>query len=170
MSGFWSSLFGGANSNLSNDISSTAQTAGFATGMGEKNLTAGSNFFNSVLSGDSSKISQALAPEISAAKTRNSQTQKSNTEFGTRSGGTAASNAASSDKLHSDITNLVGNLTGSAASNLMSSGGSLLNTGLSATGMNADLSQTQMKNWEDSIFGKGITTAAAAGEAMALGA
>ena len=169
MGSFFSSLFGGQNKSLSTDMGTTNQVAGFSTGMGEKNLTAGSNFENAILSGDSSKQSQALAPEISAAKTSNSQTQKTNTEMGTRSGGTAATNAASSDKLHSDITNLIGSLTGGAASSLMSSGGSLLGTGLQATQQNEQYSQQQMANWSASILGKGITGAAQAGEAFATG-
>ena len=60
------------------------QIGGFATQTGEGNITAGSDFMRAITSGDSSKISQALAPEISSAKTRNCQTQKSNAEFGTR--------------------------------------------------------------------------------------
>lgn len=87
----------------------------------------------SILSGDPSKITQALAPQISAEKKSVQQDQKSNAEMGTRSGGTAASTAASADKVHSDITSLVGQLTGNAASGLTSAGEGLLGTGTSAT-------------------------------------
>jgi hypothetical protein len=162
-------LFGGKDSNLNTDIGATGQLAGWATGQGEKNLTTGSNFMNSIVSGDSSKINQALAPEISAAKKSASQTTKGNTIFGTRSGGTAASNAATTDKLHSDITNLIGSLTGNAASTLMSAGSNELSQGAAAYSQNADLSAQRMKNWSDSILGRGITTGVAAAESYALG-
>jgi hypothetical protein len=120
------------------------------------------------VSGDATKTSQVLAPVISAAKVSNAQTQKSNTEMGTRSGGTAASNNASSDKLHSDITNLTGSLTGKAADTLLSSGSSLLGTGLQATGMNEEFSQQRMENWSNSILGLGVTKGAGFAEGLGL--
>lgn len=168
--GFWDSLFGGANSSLSSDMAKTKQVGDFSTGMGESNLTAGSNFFKSILSGDASKQAQVLAPAISSAKTQASQDNKKNAIFGTRSGGTAAASSATDDKVHSDITNLIGNLTGGAASNLTSTGGNLLSTGLSATGQNAEMSQQQMENWANSILGLGTTKAAGAAEGAAIGA
>jgi hypothetical protein len=167
---FFSALFGGKNDVLSSDIGKMGQIGGFATDTGEKNVTAGSDFMRALTSGDASKISQTLAPDISAAKTSNQQNQKTATEMGTRSGGTAASNAASSDKLHSDITNLTGSLTGNAASSLLSSGSTLLNQGESATGAEAELSQERYQNWMDSILGLGITKSAAAGMSAGLGA
>ena len=145
------------------------QIGGFATGVGEGNITAGSDFNRAIVSGDATKTSQALAPVISAAKVSNAQTQKSNTEMGTRSGGTAATNAASSDKTHSDITNLIGSLTGKSADNLLSSGSSLLSQGASSTSAEAGLSQERMQNWSDSILGKGLTSGAAFAESYGLG-
>ena len=121
------------------------------------------------MSGDASKQMQTLAPEISAAKTSNQQSQKTATEMGTRSGGTAASNNASSDKLHSDITNMIGSLTGGAASSLASLGSSEMSTGLGALGQEQAATAERMKNWSDSILGRGITTAVSAAETYALG-
>ena len=143
--------------------------AGNLSGQGQKYTNQAGDFFSSLVSGDAGKISQAWAPQISAAKTANQQSQKSNTEMGTRSGGTAATNAASSDKLHSDITNMVGSLTGGAAGSLASLGTNLTSQGLSAYGQNADLSAQRLKNWSDSILGLGVTKAAGAAEGMALG-
>ncbi len=168
--GWWSSLFTGSNPTLSSDMNKTGSSADFSTGMGEKNLTSSSKFFNDILSGDSSKQSQALAPEIGAAKTSAAQTNKTNAEFGTRSGGTAASTAATNDKVHSDITGMVGNLTGTAANSLASSGSNLISQGMQGYKQQADMSQDQLENWSNSIFGKGITTAVSAAETMALGA
>ena len=169
MGSFFSALFGGQSKNLDSNIAKTGQVADFATSLGESNATAGSDFNKAIVSGDASKISQALAPTISAAKTSNQQTQKTNTEMGTRSGGTAASNAASSDKLHSDITNLTGSLTGKAADTLLSSGSTFLNQGEAANMDNAKLGQQQYQNWMDSIAGKGITMASSAAESYGLG-
>ena len=169
MGSFFSALFGGSSANLNQNIGKTGQVADFATSLGEGNATAGSDFMRAITSGDASKISQTLAPDISAAKTRNSETQKSNAEMGTRSGGTAATNAASSDKLHSDITNLTGSLTGKAADTLLSSGSTLLGQGEAANMDNANLGQQRFQNWMDSIAGKGITTAVSAAETYALG-
>jgi hypothetical protein len=167
---FFSALFGGQSKNLDSNIAKTGQVADFATSLGESNATAGSDFNKAIVSGDASKISQALAPTISAAKTSNQQSQKTNAEMGTRSGGTAASNAASSDKLHSDITNLTGSLTGKAADTLLSSGSTFLNQGESANMDNAKLGQQQYENWMSSILGKSITTGVSAAETYGLGA
>ena len=127
--GFFGALFGGKDVNLNNLIGQYGQIGGQQTGTGQKYENQAGDFFSSILSGDAGRISQALAPEISAAKTSNQQTQKSNAEMGTRSGGTAASNNASSDKLHSDITKMIGSLTGGAASSLASLGSSEMSTG-----------------------------------------
>jgi len=163
---FWSSIFGGANPTLSTNIGNFGSIGGFATGMGEKNLSTASNFWNSILSGDATKQMQALAPEVSAAKTSAAQTNKTTAEMGTRSGGTAASTAATNDKVHADITNLIGSLTNSAATGLASTGGSLLSQGMSAFGTQAELSEEQLANLKDSILGKGIAGAVNYAEAF----
>lgn len=168
--GWLSSLFSGSNETLSSDVKKTGQAADFATGLGEKNLTTSSDFWNKIMSGDSSKTSQVLAPQIGAAKTSANQQNKTNAEFGTRSGGTAASTAATNDKLHSDITSMVGDLTGKAASNLQSSGSSELSTGIQGLNQEANLSQEQVSNWSNSIFGKGLSDLSQTGLNAAEGA
>lgn len=141
----------------------TGQTSGFANDLGQKNATAGSGFFSSLLSGDATKTAQTLAPEISSAKTSLQQDQKKNATMGTRSGGTAASNNAAQDKIHSDITNLTGSLTGGAASTLLSSGSGLLSTALGGYNQQANMSQEQLSNWQGSLFGGALTGGAAIG-------
>lgn len=84
-----------------------------------------------ITSGDASKITQVLAPQISAAKTSAQQNTKTASEFGTRSGGTAAETAATADRTHSDITDMIAKLTGSSLNSEASVGSSLLSTGLS---------------------------------------
>jgi hypothetical protein len=90
--------------------------------------------------------------------------------FAPRSGGTAASNAAKTDTLHGYITNLLGNLTGSAASNLGNLGTSMTSTGLSALGAEQGAVDQRMENWSESILGRGITGAVSSAETMGLGA
>ena len=167
---FFSSLFGGQNKTLSNDIAQAGQTGGWATGQGMSDISAGTGFMKSILSGDATKQMQALAPEISAAKTSAANANKTAAMFGGRSGGTAASTASTTDKLHSDITNLLGSLTGSSATGLTSAGSNLLTQGMESFNQQADLSQKQMQNWSDSIFGKGITSGVASGESAGLAA
>ena len=169
MGGFFSALLGGQDKNLNTLIGQYGQIGSQQTGQGQKYENQAGDFFSSLVSGDAGKISQTLAPQISAAKTANQQTQKSNAEMGTRSGGTAASNNASSDKLHSDITNLIGSLTGGAASSLASLGTNMTSTGLGALGQEQGATAQRMQNWSDSILGKGITTAVSAAETYALG-
>ncbi len=165
---FWDSLFGGSNKTLSGDTNQTGSIAGYATGLGEGDLTASSNFYRSILSGDPSQQAKALAPEISAQQGQVSQAKKQLGEFGTRSGGTAGAAASMDSTARGNITNLIGSLTNSAASNLASTGSSLLNTGLGAYGDQAKLSQQQMENWSNSLFGLGITKAAGFGEGLGL--
>ena len=90
--------------------------------------------------------------------------------FGNRSGGTAASNAASSDKLHSDLTNLVGSLTDSSASNLANLGSTEVGQGLGALGQEQGAVTQRMQNWANSILGRGITGAVSAAESAGIGA
>lgn len=169
-SGFWGGLLGGSNTNLNTDIGATGQAASNLTGQGQSNLNSASTFWNSIVGGDATKQTQALSPEISAAKTSAAQTSKTNAQFGTRSGGTAAFAAAKNDKVHGYIANIVGNLTGQGASELGSLGSNEVSQGLSAYGQNAQLSQERLQNWSDSILGKGITSGVAAGESAGLGA
>ena len=164
---FFSALFGGSSQNLNQNIAKTGQIADFSTALGESNATAGSDFQKAILSGDSTKQMQVLAPVVSAAKTSASQQNKTNSIFGTRSGGTAASAASTDDKVHGDITNLIGTLTGKSADSLLSSGSTFLNQGESANMDNASLGAERFTNWQNSILGKGITGAAQYAESFA---
>jgi hypothetical protein len=163
-----SALFGGKDVNLNNLISQYGQIGGQQTGQGQKHENQAGDFFSSLVSGDASKQMQTLAPEISAAKTSNQQSQKTATEMGTRSGGTAASNNASSDKLHSDITNMIGSLTGGAASSLASLGSSEMSTGLGALGQEQGATAERMQNWSNSILGMGLAKGAGFGEGLGI--
>jgi hypothetical protein len=132
--------------------------------MGEGDIAASSNFMNEILSGDPTKVSQVLAPQISALKTSTQQDQKTRSMNGDRSGGTAAANAASTDKVHSDIANLVAQLTGSSASSLGSMGTSLLGAGMAgdqAAFGEASTLQKQKEAQLNDIFKSAASVAAA---------
>ena len=168
MSNFFSSLFGGANSDLNTDIGATGQLAGNLSGQGQKNQNTAGNFFDAIVSGDATRQAGALAPEISAAKTSAQQQNKTAAEFGTRSGGTAASTAGTNDKVHSDITNLIGSLTNSSANSLANLGTSQVSQGQEAYNQNEQFSQQRMENWSNSILGLGLTKGAGFLEGMGL--
>jgi hypothetical protein len=161
--GFFSSLFGGSNPTLSKDISQFGQIGGFATGLGEKNLTQASNFWSSILSGDPSKTAKTLAPQISSIQQQGEQQKQSTAQFGTRSGGSTAAMQQVGAQTRGSINNLIGSLTGSAASNLGSTGSGLLGQGMSAYSQQAGLSQEQMQNWSNSILGGALTGGAGIG-------
>jgi hypothetical protein len=166
---FFGSLFGGSNPTLNKNIQEFGQIGGFATGMGEKNLTQASNFYSSLLSGDPSKQAQTLAPEISAQQQQGQQAKNAAAQFGSRSGGTAASMQSIDAQGRGSINNMIASLLGSSAGALSSQGQGLLSQGTGAYQAQQAASQQQMENWSNSILGKGITSGVAAGESFGLG-
>lgn len=154
---FFGSLFGGSNPTLNKDINQFGSIGGFATGLGENNLSQSSQFFSSILSGDPSKTAKALAPQISSIQQQTQQQKNQNAQFGNRSGGTNASNQMANDKATGSINDMISSLLGGAASSLSSSGSNLLNAGLGAYGQQVNASQLQMQNWQSSLFGGALT-------------
>ena len=162
MSGFASSLFGGSNSTLSGDMASTGNIGNFSSAMGQGNITNSSNFFNSLLSGNSKDQAKVLAPQIKTMQDQGQQQLNTTSQFGNRSGGTNASNQKNMDTTRGNISSSISSLTGGAANSLMSSGQSLLGTSLNASQQQANMSETQMDNWKSSILGSGISQASSA--------
>lgn len=119
----------------------TGSLANFATSLGEKNLGQASSFWSAILSGDMSKISQVLGPEISSINKQGQQRKKTTAEFGNRGGGTNAAMQMADTDTRTQVNDLIGGLVGSSASNLGSLGGSLLNTGLSGHEASFDMSK-----------------------------
>jgi len=153
MSGFWSSLFGGSNDSLNKDLSSTGQTGDFASGLGQSSTGKGLKWFSDIMSGDQSKITKALAPEFAAIQGQTQQQKNTTAQFGNRSGGNNAAMQRLGDRARAAQTDLVGKLQSGAANTLTSAGMGLINTGLNANMENAELSQQQMSNWQNSLFG-----------------
>ncbi len=168
--GFFGSLFGGSNPTLSKDINQFGQIGGFATGLGEKNLSQASNFYSSLLSGDPSKQAQALAPEISGIQQSAQQARNVGAQFGNRSGGTNAQMQMAGDQSRAQINEMISGLLGTSASGLGSMGSNLLSQGQQAYQSQVEASQQQMQNWSNSILGRGITSGVSAAESFGLGA
>jgi hypothetical protein len=160
---FWGSLFGGQNPTLNSTMNQTGSLAGYSSNLGQQNTSAGSGFFSSLLSGDSSKIAQTLAPEISQMQKGGQQQKNAIAQFGNRSGGANAATQAIDSGNRANLTNLIGGLQSGAASSLLSSGQNLLGTSLGALNQEANMSQLQMDNWQNSLFGGALTGAAAVG-------
>ena len=158
----------GVSDQQKSNYGNLTNASGFATNLGEKDLGASSKFMTDILSGDVGKITQALAPQIGAAKSSAQQQNKQNAEFGTRSGGTAASTAATNDKVHSDITNLIGKLTGGAASSLGSQGSGLLTTGIAGDQVGYNIAK-DMQQQKEAKFNDIINSSAQVAE-MGVGA
>jgi len=107
--------------------------SGFAGSQGENLLGNSSAFLNALMSGDSTKISQLLAPQISAVQGQGNQAKKTLSEFGTRSGGVTSQAGMIDDKSRSTINDMIASLTGSAIGQGASLGSNLLNMGMQGT-------------------------------------
>ena len=154
--GFFGSLFGGSNNNLSGDINQTSGISSWGQSIGQGDVNAASGFWNTLLSGNEGAQAKLLAPEIGTIQKQGQQQLKTAAQFGNRSGGTNASAQNNIDSQRGQITNMISNLTSGAASNLSSTGQNALNTALSANQLNMEESQQQMENWRKSIAGSGL--------------
>lgn len=164
--GFFSGLFGGSDPTINQNMRVFGGIGGFATGLGESNLGKSSKFWSSILSGNSAKQAQVLAPEISAQQKQIQQGEKTAAEFHNRGGGVNSSVQSALGEGRGNITNLIGSLQTTAAGNLQSSGSNLLSQGMEAFGEQSALSEQQLENWRNSILGGAIT----GGVAIGLGA
>jgi hypothetical protein len=160
---FWSSIFGGSNPTLNQTMKQAGDTSDWATGQGKGLTTGAGNFFSTLMSGDPKKIASVLAPQISATQKQGQQQKQAMSQFGTRSGGTTAAGQTIDDKSRAAITDMIASLTGSAAGQAAQMGQGLIDTGLQALGQQATMSQQQMENWSNSIFGQALTKATVGG-------
>jgi hypothetical protein len=167
---FFGSIFGGSNPTLNAGINQAGQVAGYGTGMGENLTTSAGNFFQTLLSGDTSKQMQLLAPQTRAQQQAAQQQKKTMGTFGNRSGGTNAAAQSIDDKTRANINDMIATLTGQAATQAGTMGQNLIDTGLNALNMKVGFSQQQMQNWNNSILGQGISTGAGYAEGAALAA
>lgn len=128
------------------------------TGLGDLSNVTG--FWNSILSGDPTKISQVLGPQFGVIQGQAQQGIDTAGEFGNRSGGTNASIQNTTNSVRAADQNLIGNLTGAAASNIGNIGSTLLSGGegllgqastTDASAFNAQttMQQEQAAQWND---------------------
>lgn len=103
-----------------------AALGGYQTGVGEGLTTAGATFDEAILSGDQGRISQALAPEISAGQQQVQQQKNQDAQFAPRSGGTAASTANAETAERGNLINLEGGLQSGTAGSALGAGSNLL--------------------------------------------
>lgn len=136
----------------------------FSTGLGESDLTASSNFMQGLLSGDPTKVSAVIAPQVRAIQDRTQQDKNKVAQFNDRSGGGTATVAGLDTAARGDVASLVGSLTGNAASTLGSEGAGLLSTGMAGNeagfGEAKTMHDEQLAKINDII--KGIAAVAAA--------
>ncbi len=114
------------------EFNSLAGVGNFDVTQGEEATATANNFWTSILSGDPTKISQVLGPQMSAINKQGQQNKKTLSEFGNRGGGTNAAAQNIDDTTRSSINDLISKLTGGAAGALGASGSSLLAAGASA--------------------------------------
>lgn len=171
--GFWGSMFGGSNPTLNSGINKAGQVAGYGTTQGEGLTTSAGNFFQGILSGNPAQTAKLLAPQIQAAQNQAQQAKQTQAQFGGRSGGTNAAGQTIDDKTRGNITNMISDLTGKAATATADLGTNLLSQGMKALNQQVEFSQQQMQNWQDSLFGSSMNAAAGIGmgalKAAALG-
>lgn len=141
--------------------------SGFATSQGENLLGNSSDFINALLSGDTTKISQLLAPQIKAIQGQGNQAKKTLGEFGTRSGGVVSQAGAIDDKSRASVNDMVSSLTSGAVSTGASVGSNLLGMGMSGFNNVFNQQETMQKQraskWDDLFSSIGKTAGAIGG-------
>jgi hypothetical protein len=167
---FLGGIFAGSNPTLNGDIGNAGNIMGFGTSVGEGDISAASGFEEGLLSGNGAEEAKLLAPEISNVQKQGQQQINTAAQFGDRSGGTNASAQNNIDTQRANVNNMVSQLTGGAATTLGNLGTSTLNTGLNANQIQANESQEQLENEQNSVLGQGTSDFAATGLNAAEGA
>ena len=162
-------IFTGGDKTLSNDKNQMGSLAGFSTNVGENDTNAASKHYLDLLSGDPTKIAEAVSPETSAAQSMNQQAKNNLAMFSPRSGGTAAAAAGMDANTRAQIINMINRARENAAAGAAQLG--TANLGLAQQGVKseAELSQERMQNWMNSILGKGISSAISSAESFGMG-
>ena len=126
---------------------------GYETGVGEGLTTAAANFDEAILSGDPTRISAALAPEISAQQNQIQQVANQNAQFGTRSGGATASTNAAESAGRGNIIREVGGLQSGTAEQAGSLGSNMLSQAHGNISTEADLATAQAAREQEDVSG-----------------
>jgi hypothetical protein len=149
-------MFAGSNPSLNAGMKQAGQTSGWANTKGQGLTNQAGDFYSTLLSGNSAAMAKLLGPEIATQQKQAQQAKQATAQFGNRSGGTNAAMQTVDDKARANISQMVSDLTAKAATGAASMGQSLVDTGLTALGVKTQMSQQQMQNWSNSIFGQAL--------------
>jgi hypothetical protein len=138
---FWSSMFGGSNPTLNSGINKAGQIAGFGQAQGEGLLTSAGNFFSTLMGGNPAQTAKLLSPQIQANQQQGQQQKQTMAQFTNRSGGTNAAAQTLDDKTRANISSMISDLTGKAATQAAQVGQGLLSTGIAALNNQVNFSQ-----------------------------
>lgn len=166
--GWLGNIFTGQNSTISSDIGGAGEIAGFGTSVGQGDIGAASAFDSTLLSGNGAAEAKLLAPQISNIQKQGQQQIDTAAQFGNRSGGTNASAQSNIDSQRANVSNMISQLTGGAATSIGNLGTSTLGLGLSANQVQEQEAQQQMEDEKNSVFGSGIADAAKLAEVAAF--
>lgn len=121
--------------NFGLDTSKSLGTTGQQTvGQGVNALGSSLNYFQKLMSGDRSVVSQAVAPETNAVQAQADAARRGQVASGTaRGGGTASTNQTAQDKAMAEIDNFLFGARPSAAQQVSDIGGKLSSVGLGET-------------------------------------
>jgi hypothetical protein len=154
--GFWSGLFTGSSPTLDKNIANLGTQAGFASGIGEGDVTAASKYYNEILSGDPTQTAEAIAPETSAAQETGQQEKNALAEFSPRSGGTAAAATDIDANERSMLIKLIGGERTGAAGGLATIGTNEQGLALTDEQAQDQAEQQRLQNHANSILGHAV--------------
>ena len=135
----------------------------YQNNLGEKSTSQGLGWESDILSGDPSKIAEALAPEIKSGQDMVQQQAEQNAAFHNRGGGVNSSTQAAQSGERGNIIGLIGGLQQGAAGALTGAGENLMNMG-SGNIMNQaqlDLQNRQRQVGDVSGIASGVASIAA---------
>ena len=149
-------IFTGHVGSIDSDINNAGNVMGFGTARGEGDIGAASDWYKTLLGGNSAAEAKLLAPQIKTMQDQAQQKIDTANQFGDRSGGTNAGNQMTLDNARGNIDNMIAQLTGGAAGGLANLGTSTLGLGLKANELQSQEAQQKLENERNSIFGQGI--------------
>ena len=149
-------IFTGHVGSIDSDINNAGNVMGFGTARGEGDIGAASDFYRTLLGGNSAAEAKLLAPQIKTMQDQAQQKIDTANQFGDRSGGTNAGNQMTLDNARGNIDNMIAQLTGGAAGGLANLGTSTLGLGLRANELQSQEAQQKLENERNSLFGSGL--------------
>lgn len=132
----------GAEANMKDMFAKFSKLGTDLTGKGATDVTRGqqdtekaSRYYSDILSGDSSKILQAVAPEINTIGKQTDQAKSTIARSGDRTGGTSSKFQDLVTSVPAAAGNVVANARQGAAGGVQQTGAQFTNAGLSETGL-----------------------------------